>query len=278
MLTAYPGVQAFEWAPLVLPNERADAETIGARNYPGFAMVEINPKGGMQPVSIRDGYYPVYYVEPLHGNEKAVGFDLYSNPTRRAAIDAATDHRMLQATARITLVQETGDQYGFLVFYPVFDHTTAAGVEFLRGLVLGVFRIGDVVNSDQKPLSDGGMTVEIRDLDAAPSESLLYPKSPSSRPGAANRISATRDLSIGGRHWQVVVTEPPAFLASERGFLPWALTIACLFLTGNIVWLLDRRFAVEEEVIVRTREMRRARDEARAANKAKSDFLATMSS
>jgi signal transduction histidine kinase len=50
-----------------------------------------------------------------------------------------------------------------------------------------------------------------------------------------------------------------------------------LFLTGNIVWLLDRRFAVEEEVIVRTKELRRARDEARAANQAKSDFLATMS-
>ena len=276
LLSAYPGVQAFEWAPLVLPNERAEVEAAGALNYPGFMIVERNPSGGMRSASIRAAYYPVYYVEPLRGNEKAVGFDLYSNPARRAAIDAAIETRALQATARITLVQETGNQNGFLVFYPMFDRTAAGGIEYLRGMVLGVFRVGDVINSASSE-RDNGMSLEIRDLDAEPRESLLYSNSVSSPARLADTVSTTRDLSIGGRRWQVVATAPPEFLAHERGFLPWALMVACLFLTGNIVWLLDRRFAVEEEVIARTEDMRRARDEAHAANRAKSDFLATMS-
>ena len=74
-----------------------------------------------------------------------------------------------------------------------------------------------------------------------------------------------------------MATATPAYMANERGFLPWSFLAACLFLTGNIAWLLDRRYAVEEEVVVRTAEMRQARDDARAANRAKSDFLATMS-
>ncbi len=277
LLSAYPGVQAFEWVPLVLPNEREEAEAAGARDYPNFALREIDPAGGMRRVSVRDGYYPVTYVEPLRGNEKAVGFDLYSNPTRRAAIDAAIETRALQATGRVTLVQETANQPSFLVFYPLYDHMAATGVEYLRGLVLGAFRIGDVVGGAAGSAGDDGMSLEIRDLDADPGEALLYSKVTQPLPTVAEKISTTRDLSIGGRRWQVVATAPSAYVTSERGVLPWALTIACLFLTGNIVWLLDRRFAVEEEVIVRTREMRRARDEARAANRAKSDFLATMS-
>ncbi len=74
-----------------------------------------------------------------------------------------------------------------------------------------------------------------------------------------------------------MATATPAYVANERGFLPWAMLAAALCLTANIVWLIERRFAVEEQVVARTAEMRQARDEAREANRAKSDFLATMS-
>jgi hypothetical protein len=94
-------------------------------------------------------------------------------------------------------------------------------------LVLGVFRIGDVVNGASGRADTDGMSFEIRDLDADPSESLLYPKIQSCWPRVADAVSTTRDFSIGGRRWQVVATAPPSYLTSERGFLPWALMIAC---------------------------------------------------
>jgi len=56
------------------------------------------------------------FVEPVHGNERAIGFDLASNPTRREALLLSHTTGRLVATGRIVLVQETRDQFGFLVF------------------------------------------------------------------------------------------------------------------------------------------------------------------
>ncbi len=284
LLSATAGVQAYEWVPLVSADERAHVEALGARNQMDFAITERGPEGKMRPAGTRERYFPVFYVDPLRGNEKAVGFDLYSNAARRAAIDSAIDTLTPQATARITLVQETGDQYGFLVFYPVFSHAQS-GVANLRGVVLGVFRIGDVISQNARnALEDSNMTLSIWDLAADPDESLLYPKGDTrggavsrSRRGATSTISTSRELNVGGRPWKVVATATPTYVANERGFLPWAMLAAALCVTANIAWLIDRRFVVEEQVVARTAEMRQARDEAREANRAKSDFLATMS-
>ena len=176
LLSAYAGVQAMEWVPLVTAEERSHVESLGLRNSPGFQIVEPDLKGHMRPARVRERYFPVLYVEPLRGNEKAVGFDLYSNAARRAAIDAAIETRTPQSTARITLVQETGDQYGFLVFYPVYQ-AHGAGADELRGVVLGVFRIGDVISQGAADrVEDGDMTLSIWDLAADSKESLLFPK------------------------------------------------------------------------------------------------------
>jgi len=277
LLAATAGVQAYEWVPLVTSDERSMVEELGQRNQPGFRIAEREPGGKMRPAGLRERYFPVVYAEPLRGNEKALGFDLYSNEARRAAIDAAIETGAPQATARITLVQETGDQFGFLVFDPVFAHSGFGG-DNLRGLVLGVFRIGDVIaGTTGDTLQNSDMTLSIWDLSAPPGESLLFPRTSGPREKNASPISTSRNLSVGGRPWKVVAAATPAYVANERGVLPWAFLAVALCLTVNIAWLLDRRYAVEEEVILRTAEMRQARDEAREANRAKSDFLATMS-
>ena len=46
------------------------------------------PASGAAPQE-RDRHYPVTYVEPLEGNEQTVGFDLLSEPGRKAAVEHA---------------------------------------------------------------------------------------------------------------------------------------------------------------------------------------------
>lgn len=99
----------------------------------------------------RDEYFPVYYVEPYEGNEAAVGFDLASNETRLKALNFSRRSGQITTTARITLVQETGEQFGFLIFRPVYGKYQPAGTPDgrparLQGFALGVFRIGDLVD------------------------------------------------------------------------------------------------------------------------------------
>lgn len=280
LLSAFPGVQAYEWVPLVPAQERGKVEQQGAALLPGFRISELSAEGRMVRASDRERYFPVFFLEPRQGNEAAVGFDLASNAARRAAIESAIRSSAPQATARITLVQERGHQYGFLVFVPVFKSGASDG-DSLRGLVLGVFRIGDVVRpwlgGDAK---DDVVDISIWDRSAPAAEALLYsvgalpPSNPSRN---AAWISTSRKLNVGGRNWEIVAAPTPSYLAREVGHMPWALAAGVALLTVNIAFLLQRRFAFEAEVVARTAEMRRARDEAQAANQAKSDFLATMS-
>lgn len=280
LLASQPGVQAFNWAPVVENADRARVEAEVDHVFPGFRIRELS-KHGMVIAGERARYYPVTMTEPLRGNERVIGFDLASEPVRRAAIEAAIKTGAPQATGRITLVQETADQFAFLVFYPVYDNSGQ-----LRGLVLGVFRVGDVVNRLGRVAAvDDELTLTIHDLAADPQNARMYPTKQdagSMQPAAA--IATSRTLQIAGRSWQVAALATPEFLRREGGWLPQALLVAWLFLAGNIVWLVDRRYAVEGEVRERTAEMRQARDEARAASdearaasRAKSDFVATMS-
>ncbi|MBB4196549.1 signal transduction histidine kinase/HPt (histidine-containing phosphotransfer) domain-containing protein/ActR/RegA family two-component response regulator [Rhodoblastus sphagnicola] len=268
LLASSPGIQAFEWVPVVENAERARFEAEAAREFPGFRIRDQNGQG-MAVAAERARYYPVTTVEPLRGNEKIVGFDVASDPVRRAAIEAAVATRAPQASGRITLIQHAGDHNGFFVAYPVFD-----GSDRLRGLVLGVFCVEEAVN---RLGSGADLSLSISDLAADPREAQMYPATPRgvSRPPAA--VASSRVLSIGGRPWLVEAVATPDFLARETGRLPEVLLVAWLFLAGNIAWLVDRRYAVKAEVIARTADMRQARDEARRANRAKSDFLAAMS-
>ena len=85
-------IQAHEWIPVVQSSEKE--EFIKRAQDDGFAdfqFREKNQEGEMVPVEPRAEYYPVFYIEPLSSNEKALGYDLGSDSTRLAAINKARD-------------------------------------------------------------------------------------------------------------------------------------------------------------------------------------------
>jgi CHASE1-domain containing sensor protein len=114
-------IQALEWIPRVPNADRLQFERAAiADGLLGFQFTERAVQGLMMRAEERDAYFPVYFVEPLEGNQKALGFDLGSNATRLAALNDAGLSGKEVASARITLVQETGEQYGFLIFIPIY--------------------------------------------------------------------------------------------------------------------------------------------------------------
>ncbi len=121
MLREDAAIQALEWVPRVDARKRPAYEADLPRS--GQPVPGINERGAAGAV-VRAGsraqYYPVHYVEPLAGNEAAVEFDLGSNAARRAALEAAGKSGEMIATARIKLVQGAGDQFGILMFRPVY--------------------------------------------------------------------------------------------------------------------------------------------------------------
>ena len=61
------------------------------------------------------------YIEPSAGNESALGYDVASDPDRLMALHGARDTGAPRATGRLMLVQETSQQFGLLIFLPLYS-------------------------------------------------------------------------------------------------------------------------------------------------------------
>jgi len=245
-------VQAMEWIPRVRDAERAAYEEAARQEgFPDFHITERQKQGRMVRAARRDEYFPVYFVEPYKGNEVALGFDLASNPTRLETLNRSRDTGKMTATARITLVQETGRQLGVLVFLPVYRKGARADSvqdrrANLEGFVLGVFRIGDLLESARSQLEPQGVDVALYDKSAPVGERFLayHPsrlrQAPAEMPDEADAhaprsLHRAATLDVAGRKWLVLCTPAPEFLATGRNWQAWTVLCVGLIFTGFLM-------------------------------------------
>ena len=278
-LSSKAGIQALEWIPRVRASER-DAFESSARTdgILGFEFTERDLQGNIVSAGFRDEYFPVFYLEPLRGNESALGFDLGSNPARMDALSRSRDTGQPIATKRITLVQETEGSFGFLVFVPVYRNGTPTGTlnerrENLLGFALGVFRVPDIVEASLARSTTGeseqDMVISLYDRSAPIEEQTLSISSATRESEQRGRapLRLTHAFDVGGRSWEVVVTsvdQRPMWESVE----PWAALVAGLSLTGLLsvyVWAVQRRNSVVSRLVSEgTQELRRSNEELKA--------------
>ena len=262
-------IQAYEWIPAVPAAQKARVEAaIQRQNTPGYTIFQRNAKGEPEPASGRTVYYPVAYVEPRAGNERAVGFDLGSEPMRRSALDEAARSQTAVATNPITLVQETERQKGLLVFRPVYT-TDANGQTQLRGFALFVIRLQSLFS---RMLSDAStaLTADLVELNTKHEPEMLATTRKDRAEGSANLRSrfSKPDLVLMwpvlayGKTYATVIRPGPDFStvhARRTGwqafFLGLALSTIAAAFVGNLGW---QRYSLNTEVEARTSELQRS--------------------
>ena len=131
--TRYPGVLAIGFTRRVPPDaKRAFEEEVRREGFPDFHI---------WPASSGDAY-PVVLIEPFDEmNQRAFGFDMYSDAARREAMDRAARRGTPSASAALTLVQEQREretQRGFLIYVAAYR-----GAD-LVGFTYSPFRSGDL--------------------------------------------------------------------------------------------------------------------------------------
>jgi len=244
-------IQAIEWIPRVTAPEREELETL-ARNegLVDFRFTERNSRGEIITAASRDSYFPVYFVEPIKGNEAAVGFDLASNPIRLKALQLARDSGLRQVTARITLVQEAGTQYGILVFQPVYrggkiPETVTERRQQLSGFALGVFRIGDIIGAETEKLKHDTTEIFVFDVAAPLDQQLLFPAQSSYQsPGELAQMRCqTIPLTVGGRSWQMIHCQSPQTTSYLANHATSSLALFAGLLTTILLALYLRKLA-----------------------------------
>ncbi|MBC8051960.1 MAG: CHASE domain-containing protein [Sphingobacteriaceae bacterium] len=149
---------------------------------------------------------PVLYIEPFNKrNERAIGFDLYSEARRRDAIKRAITTREPSITRKIKLRQETHAdvQPGFLMFLPIFSDTSHTRV---AGFVANVFRTHDLMGALLNRYSE--VDLQLYDGTTLSEKHLIYEKTINS--SSYNRLKGPlvfdTTLVVAGLPWRLIVS------------------------------------------------------------------------
>lgn len=281
-LARQPELQALAWDPRVPGAQRQQWEQRAmGEGLAGFEFKEEKAEGVHVTAGQRAEYFPVFYLESMVKNAPALGFDVGSEPRRRAALELARDTGQPSATAPIRLAQEQESQRGFVVFYPLYQgpaNTVEERRASLTGFATAVFRIGDLVELSLRLLGENGVALTVFDQADG---SAIY-KQQSVR--LAGRPTWTSTMEVAGRHWTLLFEPTTAFRALRSDTLPWLVPGALLVITWLLtayLWSSARQAAElrvsHQALLTEVTVRKKAEAAAESANQAKSEFLANMS-
>jgi signal transduction histidine kinase len=183
-------------------------------------------------------------------NEKAFGYDMYSNEIRREAMDTARDTGMTTISRRVVLVQEIDNsdiQAGFLMYLPLYqkgaDSTTLESrKDSLRGFVYSPFRANDLLDG---LLGDTFQTLSMRiyDSNILEDDYLLYDSiSKKSRLNTNAIFKDTITLELQNRTWSIEFFSTPHFeslINSSQpaivGFVGFTIDIILFFMVHFLI-------------------------------------------
>ncbi|MDC0662382.1 CHASE domain-containing protein [Marinobacter sp. SS21] len=209
----YPGIQGVGFARYLSDESAKEAfeDIIRQEGFPEFA---VKPSGQ------RDAYVAIAYLEPFDWrNQRAHGYDMFSEALRRNALARARDSGRASVSDKITLVQETavGVQAGFLIYLPFYEGgevptTLAERRERMFGVVYSPFRMADLMSGilgDQFPQ----VAVTIFDGQTPTAEALMYQSEvqPSGTPHLIQPFETTLPVEFIDHTWTLQLQSLPAF-------------------------------------------------------------------
>jgi len=255
-------LQALEWVPYVSGEERTQY-VIDAREsgYSSFDFTEHGIQGGLVSADEREEYFPVYYTEPLTGNEQTLGYDLGSEPNLKATLIRSARTGKMLATTRIELRQETGNQFAFLVFKPLLNKNESPAYETntskVEGFIVGTFRIRGLFQQALNYIPPKDIEVHLFDMTAPEGSRLIHSHNGDYKPSLLSEEeinkkiqenkgpSFARNLNISGVTWNIWFKPSREYVADLRGYVP--LTSLIIGLLLSLLVSLYVHFIVERE-------------------------------
>ena len=237
--TDYRGAEGIGWAPVVYPAEVGAFNALLAREAPGPVTLHPRPGGG-QPYAV-----PVALLEPdTARNRRALGFDMFSESQRRAAMIEAERTARPTASGRVVL-QQDGDSGapGFLIYMPVFE--PAPGGRRLKGYIYSPFSAEDFLASALELVDAGGYDIALFDGPVGADHFLARSEGSG---GGAERV--TEEVDIGTEPWMLQVTAPGGSGLSGLSMATMIFGMLVASLLMLLVRLLTKE-AIEDEARLR---------------------------
>jgi PAS domain S-box-containing protein len=277
LLSNYKNLKAIEWVPYITHEQRpAYEQRARTDGLIDFTLTEIDATGNMVLANERDSYLPVYYIEPLEGNEKAMGLDNAANKERLNTINQAISSGDKIATGKINLVQAVGDSADVLVFNAVYDQSLVDGkfnsTSNFIGLAVLVLNIGDIV-ADTAIEGESNLSLYLEDITEIDNIERLY-----GTLAGNSWFSHSEIIKVAGRSWHIETHTNTA--KTPLMFSAWLILITSLAVTAlitfSITHLIRRREVVEQLVVSRTVSLIESEEQHRAVVENAVDGLLTI--
>ena len=236
----FRGAEGIGWAM------RVDRDRIGQVER------EIRARGPrsftIHPLPTDDQVYavPITYLQPeTERNRRVMGFNMYSDPTRRAAMAQAVRYARPTATGQLVLAQDVDGppRPGFIIYMPVFG-LAADGAKRLKGFVYSPFVAETFLRSALQLESVQDVGVRIYDAKAGPSHLLA------NIPLAdASGVIASEQLAIANHPWVLEVESPRPSTLSPLSLLTllFGMLVASLLLV--LARLVTRQAAEDRQAL-----------------------------
>jgi signal transduction histidine kinase len=264
-----PGIEGFGFTKIV-PPDQLEQHTLDIRNE-GFPGYSVYPEGQ------REFYTSIIFLEPFSGrNLRAFGYDMFSHPIRRRAMEYSRDNDVAMLTGKVALVQETGEnnQAGTLMYVPVYNSDMPSSTveerrRAIKGWVYSPYRMNDLMQGilgRWDEIQQDRIHLQIYD-DSIYSHSLLY----DSHNGLVRNKPATRTivtpLDFNGTQWKLLFKQ-----SGQASFFNGNVII--VFSSGIIIsillFFLSRSFF---KITYRSNQIKIQNDELQKLNATKDKFF-----
>lgn len=228
---SYPGIQAVGVTTFVpLADLRSHEQSMRAQGFDGYAVA---------PAGERSLYTAIVRIAPeTDRNRRAIGFDMFSEPTRRAAMELSRDSNTPVLSRRVILKQEKGPdiQPGFLLYLPLYrgaemPQSVDERRQSIVGFVYAPFRAGKLFDGILSKESSGAghlFNVSIYDGTATAEDGLLY-TTLREADASHSRYTHTRLSEKYSNTWTTVFSSTEAFESSIDYSKAYMAVLAALF-------------------------------------------------
>jgi CHASE1-domain containing sensor protein/nitrogen-specific signal transduction histidine kinase len=264
-----PGLQGFGYAEFF---SLQDLPTHVARiRSEGFSSFEVRPPGP------RKNYAAIAYLEPFdRRNQRAFGYDMWSERTRREAMQRAIDTGEASLSGVVTLVQEDGVDFqrGFLMYVPLYKNwmpvsTVNERRKAIKGFVYSPFRVNDLMRGI---LGNANHAINFRIYDGTEvdAQKLLYDSAEKSgKSTEVASLTASREVLIHGHPWLVEFAATSNFMSVSEQSQPYAVGLGALIidvlLFMTLMTISGQRSRLNQLVARRTNELNAAKEKAERA-------------
>ncbi|MCW8131452.1 MAG: CHASE domain-containing protein [Planctomycetota bacterium] len=281
ILERQPAAVSVEWIPWVPKDKRPAFEAMArADGLAGFAIQE-RTGAGLGAAGVRESYLPVFYQEPKI-DPATFGLDVSSLPEVARAIAQARDFGEIAAGPCELSARGPGPNPSLSLYQPVYEHgPTPVDLDQRRARFAGCYRmtfqLQQVVRRAWMNLDRAQVDCYLLDLDMPEGRRLLYEddavpedlpeawhdERPYAAPPAGVALWQRKELSHGGRRWEILSRSTPQLAAAHRSMQPLGALAGLLGFTLLLTVYLwsgrNRRLLVEELVLKRTGELEEAR-------------------